>query len=163
MSLSLKKQVFSDIDNLREYTEKANSLLYASPNLAAEWNYEKNGKLKPENFTVSSHKKVWWICKNGHEWQAMIASRNYGCGCPYCAGRKVLQGFNDLKTVNPSVASGWNFEKNKNWGPEDFTANSSKKVWWICNNGHEWQATIYNRHNGRGCPQCAKEKRKKSK
>ena len=29
-------------------------------------------------------KKVWWRCKKGHEWEAVISSRTAGRGCPYC-------------------------------------------------------------------------------
>ena len=60
------------IENLREHTEKENSLLVFNPALAKEWNYGKNGSLKPEHITASSNKKVWWICSNGHEWQATV-------------------------------------------------------------------------------------------
>ena len=52
--------------------------------MAKEWNWEKNDKLKPENFTENSHKKVWWKCNKGHEWQAPISNRNKGVGCPIC-------------------------------------------------------------------------------
>ena len=41
--------------------------------------------------------------------------------------------------------------------------NSHKKVWWKCSQGHEWQADIGGRNRGNGCPECAKEKRKKAK
>ena len=51
------------IGNLREHTEKESSLLFTDPKTAKEWNYEKNGRLKPENFTANSNKKVWWKCK----------------------------------------------------------------------------------------------------
>jgi hypothetical protein len=34
--------------------------------------------------TPNSDKKVWWKCKKGHEWQAIIGSRNRGNGCPVC-------------------------------------------------------------------------------
>ena len=132
-----------------------------NPSLANEWNYEKNGELKPEEFTVNSNKKVWWKCSKGHEWQATINSRNSDRGCPYCSGKKVLAGYNDLSTINPKLASEWNYEKNEDLKPEDFTANSGKKVWWICLKGHEWQSTIVNRNKGSGCPICYKEKRKK--
>ena len=37
----------------------------------------------------------------------------------------------------------------------------SQKVWWKRENGHEWEAVIYNRNKGRGGPECAKERRKK--
>ncbi len=50
------------IDNLREFTEKANSLLYSKPEIASEWNYERNGNLRPEHFLANSSKKVWWTC-----------------------------------------------------------------------------------------------------
>ncbi|MDD3054217.1 MAG: zinc-ribbon domain-containing protein, partial [Endomicrobiaceae bacterium] len=31
-------------------------------------------------------RKVWWICKHGHEWYASVASRtNMQSGCPVCA------------------------------------------------------------------------------
>ena len=102
----------------------------------------------------NSGKKVWWKCEKGHEWQARISHRNKGIGCPYCSGKKVLQGYNDLATINPELAKEWNCEKNGNLKPEDFTANSGKKVWWKCEKGHEWKATIANRNRGRGCPIC---------
>ena len=55
---------------------------YVSNNarLMAEWNYEKNWKLNPGNFTVNSGIKVWWKGDKGHEWQAVINSRNGGSG-----------------------------------------------------------------------------------
>ena len=56
--------------------------------LMKEWNYEKNGDLNPEDFTVGSAKKVWWKCAKGHEWQATIANRSKGIGCPYCYKEK---------------------------------------------------------------------------
>ena len=143
------------IENLREYTEKENSLLHSNSELSKEWNYEKNGNLKPEYLTANSGKKVWWRCSKGHEWQATISSRNTGHGCPYCAGKKVLKGFNDLLTVNPIVVKEWNYEKNGNLKPKNFTAKSNKKVWWKCSKGHEWLATIANRNDGYGCPYCS--------
>ena len=77
---------FIAIENLREYTEKSNSLLLLNPEIAKEWNYQKNGSLKPEYILANSSKKVWWKCSKGHEWQATIYSRNQGNGCPYCSG-----------------------------------------------------------------------------
>ena len=148
------------IENLREFTEKANSILFSNPEIAKEWDYEKNDKLKPQNLMANSNKKVWWKCSKGHEWQARIDHRNSGSGCPYCAGKKVLKGYNDLQTVNPTLANEWHYEKNNELTPIDVTPNSNKKVWWKCKTGHEWQATIASRNNGSGCPICRKEKNK---
>ncbi len=147
-----------DIETLREYVEKETSLLFSNPETSQEWNYEKNGNLKPENFTANSNKKVWWKCSKGHEWQAMIANRNNGNGCPYCSGRYTVKGENDLQTVNPTLAKEWNYEKNDDLKPKNFTANSGQKVWWICSKGHEWQAVIAERNNGTGCPYCSGQK-----
>ena len=38
----------------------------------------------PQNTTYGSAIKVWWICENGHEWEAQINSRNKGAGCKVC-------------------------------------------------------------------------------
>ena len=143
------------IENLREYTEKHNSILFSNSEIAKEWNYEKNGNLKPENYTLNSGKKVWWKCSKGHEWQARIAERNRGNGCPYCSGRYAVKYKTDLQTLNPTLAKEWNYEKNCKLKPENYTSNSGKKVWWKCSKGHEWQATIHSRNSGIGCPYCA--------
>ncbi len=135
-----------------------NDLATLNPQLAKEWNYDKNGELIPENFTVGSGVKVWWKCDKGHEWQAIIVDRNAGKGCPYCSNQKVLQGYNDLKTLNPQLANEWNYEKNADLRPENFASNSGKKVWWKCSKGHEWQATINSRNKGSGCPYCVGQK-----
>ena len=146
------------IENQREHIQKETSLLCIFPKVSAEWNYIKNGNLRPEYFTGNSHKKVWWKCSEGHEWQAAIYHRSKGQKCPYCSGEKVLPGYNDLKTINPSLANEWNYEKNIKIKPEDFTANSGIKVWWKCSKNHEWQSTIDNRNKGHGCPYCAGQK-----
>ena len=143
------------IENLRQYTEKELSLLYTNPKLSLEWNYDKNGNLKPEHVAANSGKKVWWKCQRGHEWQATIYSRNSGRGCPYCSDNKVLTGYNDLQTVNPALAKEWNYEKNNGLTPAEISPNSGKKVWWKCDKGHEWQATINSRNSGCKCPYCS--------
>lgn len=135
-----------------------NDLGTICPQLAIEWHPTKNGDVTPQNITASSGKKVWWLGTCGHEWEAPPYSRRIGNGCPYCAGKKVLIGFNDLRTISPFLSSEWHQEKNGNLQPTDVTACSGKKVWWFGHCGHEWQATIAHRF-GRGdnCPICAKE------
>ena len=138
-----------------------NDLTTVNPELASEWHPTKNGDLKPTQLTVSSHKKVWWICKRGHEWQATVNDRTNKSrphGCPICAGQKVLAGFNDLATVNPELALEWHPTKNGNLKPSDVTVSSGRKVWWMCKHGHEWEAVIYNRtrkYHPCGCPICS--------
>ena len=156
------KRDYIAIESMREHAEKNNSVLLCNPRLAQEWNYEKNGTLTPENVTANSEKKVWWKCVKGHEWQTTVAHRNRGRGCPYCAGQKVIIGCNDLKTINPTLAQEWNYEKNNGLTPIDVMPNSGKKVWWKCHQGHEWQAIIQSRNKGNGCPYCSRRKKQEA-
>ena len=55
-----------------------------SPDLAKEWNYNRNHNIDIESVMPGSKQKVWWICEKGHEWQATLISRNGGRGCPIC-------------------------------------------------------------------------------
>lgn len=132
-----------------------NDLTTTNPKLAKEWNYDKNGSLTPENVTCNSNKKVWWICESGHEYEAKISNRSNGSNCPYCSNQKVLVGYNDLTTTNPKLIREWNYDKNIEFSPEDFTSGSGNKVWWICEKGHEWKASIDSRSKGHGCPYCS--------
>ena len=79
-------------------------------------------------------------------------------GCPVCANRMVLAGVNDLATINPELARQWHPTKNGDLTPRDVLAGSRRKVWWICDQGHEWQADVSSRNHGTGCPVCAGKK-----
>ena len=129
------------------------------PELMKQWDPEKNPGIKPTEMLPSSHDRVWWRCELGHSYQAMVfaRTRENGTGCPYCAGRKVLTGFNDLATLKPDLAQQWHPVLNGELTPEAVTLGSNKKVWWQCGEGHVWQAFIYARtkKNGTGCPVCA--------
>ena len=146
------------IENMRDYMEKDTSIFFFNPQIADEWNYKRNGDLRPEYFAPNSGKTVWWKCSKGHEWQSRIQNRNKGSGCPYCAGRIAIEGENDLQTVNPDLAQEWNYKKNNGLTPMNVLPNSEVKVWWICRLGHEWQAMIGNRTKGQGCPYCLGKK-----
>lgn len=135
-----------------------NDLASLFPNIAAEWNYAKNGSLTPQSFTASSNRKVWWRCELGHEYQAEIGARTVnGSSCPYCAGRKVLAGFNDLQTLEPKIAAQWHPTLNGTLTPDMVTVGSARKVWWQCGDGHVWKAVVYSRTGTKkcGCPMCA--------
>ena len=146
----------NDIVSNYEHMEYASSLIKYS-NLVNEWDYDKNGSLKPQNFKPGSEQKVFWICPQGHSYKSRISHRVNGVGCPICSNKKVLKGYNDLKTLNPTLAKEWNVLKNGELTPSDVTVSCNKKVWWICSIcGREWQATV-NSRNGRkcfGCPSC---------
>jgi hypothetical protein len=132
-----------------------NSLEALNPELAKEWHPFRNGRLTPGAVTPNTNKKAWWVCKRGHEWLATISNRNRGRGCPYCAGRAVCKD-NCLQNLNPSLAAEWHPKKNGSLTPKCITPGSSKRVWWHCRRGHEWEAQINSRNKGYGrCPYCS--------
>ena len=83
-----------------------NDLATLHPEVAAEadgWD--------PETVAAGSNKKLPWKCNKGHKWETDVWSRTgKNSGCPYCGNKKLLVGFNDLKTKFPEIAEeadGW--------------------------------------------------------
>lgn len=134
-----------------------NDLKTKYPSIAKEWDEDKNFPIKSDDVFPVSSKKYWWKCQRGHSYYKSPASRtNLNTGCPICANKQVLAGYNDLATIRPELLSIWNYEKNNNIGlfPTNVTPVSGKKAWWKCQRGHEWYTTIAHIAYGRGCPIC---------
>lgn len=124
--------------------------------VADQWHPTRNDGLSPETVLAGSHKRVWWKCHEGHEWKTTVSSRTHaGQGCKYCAGQAAVPGVNDLETLNPEVARQWNHEKNGiGLLPSMVTEGSNQKVWWVCDEGHEWATTVSSRKRGSRCRIC---------
>lgn len=130
-----------------------NDLETLFPDIATEWHPYKNTELKPSSITAYSKKKVWWLCSRGHSYEQTVERRTRrGSACYYCSGHKVLKGFNDLASVNPSLSVEWHPSKNAPLTPYEVTAGSGKRVWWLCPIGHEYQATIHDRNTNNTMP-----------
>lgn len=130
------------------------SLAYLYPDIAKEWNYEKNGCLSPENVYAKSNKKAWWRCVKNHEWQTKIYQRTMSkTRCPYCTGRYASKE-NSLALIKPELVYEWHPVKNKDLTPYQVLPYSRRKVWWKCTNGHEWRSEIRKRTEGTNCPHC---------
>lgn len=145
-----------------------NSIFEMLPELIKEWDKEKNGDLHPKNVAWKSGKTIWWKCKIGHSYKmkpngkVRINPKTKElriAECPYCSGKKLLKGFNDLATTHPKLYAEWDFEKNT-LKPDEVTHGSSKKAWWICEKGHSWYAVISSRIRC-GCPICSGQQRLK--
>jgi len=143
------------------YSSHENCLQTVNPKLAREWHPTKNAPLTPRDVTAGTHKKVWWICKKGHEWNYSVEKRFHGEGCPYCSGRRVCKD-NSLKTLNPGLARQWHPTRNAPLTPEEVGPGSHKKAWWLCRKGHEWEAQIKSRNAGHGCAYCSHSPRRKA-
>lgn len=134
-----------------------NDLETEYPKIAKEWHPTKNGNLIPSMVMSGSTKKVWWLCPKGHDYQQSVVRRtSCNTSCPYCSGKRVLEGFKDLASNFPDIAQEWHPTKNGNFKPTQISKGSHKKFWWQCKKCHkDWQATVINRtHNKSGCPFC---------
>jgi len=122
------------------------------PNLAKEWHPDRNGSLSPKKVSSSSGRVVWWKCHKGHEWRTKVAHRSKGSGCPFCKGNR-LSDENRLSIIRPDLVLQWDPSKNS-IKPDSVTANSNRKIWWVCNRRHSWKSSISSRASGCGCPFC---------
>ena len=142
-----------------------NNLAVQRPNLALEWDYERNN-FNPTNITINSGKYVWWKCSINpcgcHKWMTKICNRTgkNKTGCPYCSGHNVCL-HSSLYTLCPNISREWDYENNGELKPWEISPNSSIQYSWLCIDPknwcgcHKWKATANNRvSNGTGCPYC---------
>jgi len=130
----------------------ANSLAVVKPNIAKQWNYEKNYPKHPTEVLAGSATLFWWKCENNHEWQYAPAWRFEGTDQGNCIKCTSLA-FNRSDLIEE-----WDWEKNK-IDPYEVGIFANIKAYWICKEcGNKWDALISGRSNGRGCPKHRKRK-----
>jgi hypothetical protein len=94
----------------------------------------------PSQVKASDSLKRNWKCSKGHEFLAASSQRtrpDKPSGCPYCSGKKVLKGLNDLATTHPELA-----QYAHNWDPTRYSAGSAVKMEWKCQTGHIFHSRI---------------------
>lgn len=139
----------------KKVVKGVNDFATIHPELMAEWHPTKNEGLSPYEVTAGSAKSVWWQCSHGHEWQTPIVNRHtLGTGCPSCAKQHLLVGIDDLFAYKPEFTAEWLNEKNAGISPNDLLKASDTIVWWRCQSGHEYRASLAHRLMGLGCPFC---------
>lgn len=124
-----------------------------SPHLEEQWDYSKNVGVDPTRLTYGLGLKVWWLCAEGHSFQQTLNRRTSRSGreCSICNGKKILEGFNDLRTTHPEVCS----ELDDPAPATQLSKGSRLKVYWKCTLGHRYLMMVSNKVKGRGCPICA--------
>ena len=60
-----------------------------------------------------------------------------------------------IETDQHVLLEQWNYEKNGDLTARDVSAFSNRKVWWRCEEDHEWQTSVKSRARGKGCPICS--------
>lgn len=143
------------------------SLLDKFPEIAKEWDYEKNNGKSPADFPYGSHEVVFWKCPICNQsYPKKICNRTSPSKrktesdkCPVCLGRYIIPHYNSLAVLFPAVAKEWDYEKNQ-LTPDKVAPHSNKKYWWKCKNGHSYEAKVNNKvnNNGGNCPYCSHQK-----
>lgn len=125
-----------------------NDLMTTHPTLCLGLVNKKDGLL----VSAGTKKKVGWVCPLGHTWEASVYNRaSLGSGCPYCTGKKIFKGFNDLATTHPELAK----ELVDHKLGHTLGRGSGTQVAWRCVRDHRWNSTPKNRALlGSGCPYC---------
>lgn len=122
------------------------------PHLVKEFIKTVNGEEFLDDYTSGSGVKCVWVCpEHGHTYEKTIRHRAYGANCPYCSGKKVLEGFNDLTTTHPHVLDEWDDAVHK---PTELSAGSNKIINWRCVNGHVRKMSVKDKLKGAQCAQC---------
>lgn len=135
-----------------------NDLQTKYPNIAKEWDYNLNEN-KPSEYTYGSGYKAWWKCGEcGESYQSPINIHIRGHKCPYCTGKKVLSGKNDLATLFPDIAA--EYSDNNELPANKISAQTHKKVKWVCSHcNQEYLASPHHRtsNDKTGCPHCKRQ------
>ena len=144
-----------------------NNLLDKFPEIAKEWDYEKNEPLRPEDISFGSNKNVYWICPICKQsYLSKISNRTAPSRnkqtkkCPICQGKIIIPDYNSLKAKYPDIVEDeWDYDKNE-VDPSIIAPHSNKSYWWKCSNGHSYQAKVNNKvnNNGGNCPYCSHQK-----
>lgn len=127
---------------------KKDTFEYNYPELLKFWDHKKNLPNKPSHFTSGSKEIVWWKCLDkdcleSYDYAIEGKTKN-GWGCPYCSGQRT-RAKDSLKIKYPKLANQWDIEKNGNLRPIDVLPGSSRKVYWLCDDGCSFQKHIRNR------------------
>lgn len=124
------------------------------PELAAQWHPTKNGGKEPSDYLPQSHESVWWQCEEGHEWKWPIDQRVNGSDCPYCAERRPIPGKTDLASLEPELSKRLHPTKNGGKTAVDYFIDYTGRVWWECEQGHSFRASVRAMVAGWRCRVC---------
>lgn len=146
--------------------DMCNSEEFYGDDFIDEWD---DDKLTPFDVTPGCSTKIGWRCTSKekkcldgspHHYKSTLCNRRLGQGCGICESKIICprDACNSLaKSLLPvciRITAEWN-PKNR-ITPDKVFPNSTKQVWWICANNHEWKTSPNSRVNqDLGCPMCS--------
>lgn len=130
-----------------------------NPKMAAFWDYNENGKNRPESVAFKSNTKYAFCCDHGHSF-SIEPSRTFDkegnpMGCPYCEGRWewLEPGVNDLFTTVTETKDYWDFDRNE-MDPRLCLPSAREDAHFHCNEGHKFTMRISEFAKDPHCPVC---------
>lgn len=133
-----------------------NLLINKYPDIAKEWNYQKNIGIDINNITYGSRLIVWWKCEKTHEWKCEILKRTYAQRvCNKC---KIITNtkYNSFGANYPNLLKFWNYNKNIDIDFNSISQYSRININWICENNHEWKLGLNIMIKKQQCMKCEK-------
>lgn len=149
----------------RAYRAGVTDLVTKNPEVAADFDEEKNG-IKASEVRFNERRRYWFKCHEcGCEWETMLNARTVGgSGCPACATARNAEtqslptpGVNDLASQRPDLAA----ELDEELSPRPahlICVGSGQKYPWHCEKHGVWYTTPGLRSVGHGCPECGLER-----
>ena len=143
---------------------QCNSLAARFPDIAAQWDFERNAGATPDQITPGSGKRVWWRCPKGHRWQAAVIQMSSSTGCPQCFEERrsltphlvaARREGKSLSEVKPPCLSEWDYVLNRDIKPDDVSVGSKIQCWWRCSAGHAYQKSVVTKVRGFECRVCS--------
>lgn len=146
----------------KSYIDQSSNLLrIRNPVLFSQIDRSRYTEEYLNKITYGTHTKLWWICPINpcgcHVWDASVAHRSGGKGCPFCARngkrRCIHQSFMNI----PHMAADFDSILNPGVDPYKISYGSDIVLNWRCRdhktcNEHVYQSTVA---NGNNCPFCS--------
>lgn len=148
----------------RGVIEGVNDLLTTDSELAKE--YSENNIRSVTKIRRNLSIFTLWKCRRcGGEYSYPINKRELNDdSCPYCSGKKVLPGFNDITVTHEDLAKNFAVIENMcadiDANPSHYKYDSAAKVWWNCPDcGNKFMMSvqdyvIFNKRKMKQCPKC---------
>lgn len=132
-----------------------NDLETLHPDIAAQWDQDRNTRLTPATVLATARAHVWWVCPYGHSWKAAVCTRTVRRkGCPTCESPTCISGVNDLETLHPDIARMYATDMNA-MPPSKVASASHHTYWFRCKRGHLFSTQARRMVAGYQCVQCS--------
>ncbi|GAA4155989.1 zinc-ribbon domain-containing protein [Leifsonia shinshuensis] len=127
------------------------SLAMRAPNVAADWDWDRNPELNPDTVGLGAV-LVHWKCRSGHG-RSQTVSQRVRRGCVECKRRPDFESLS-FTAHNPVASAQFRPELNDGKTLDGVRAFSTQVFTWQCELGHLWSVACSSRSKGNGCPIC---------